>query len=197
MTLAADADTERLLTLAERGDPSARDRLLGKHRDRLVRAVARRLDRRIAARVDASDVVQDALADADRKLPGYLRDRPLPFYPWLRQLALERLVRQRRHHVGAQMRAVGREGEAGEEPVTVAGPVADLLRSELRARVRDALAELPPNDREVLRLRHLEGRPVREVAGLLGLTDGAVKVRHLRALRRFRDLLRREEGSSA
>lgn len=197
MTPATDADTECLLALAERGDPDARDRLLGKHRDRLVRAVARRLDRRIAARVDASDVVQDALADADRKLPGYLRDRPLPFYPWLRQLALERLVRQRRHHVGAQMRAVGREGVADEEPLTVAGPVADLLRSELRTRVRDALSELPPNDREVLRLRHLEGRPVREVAELLGLTDGAVKVRHLRALRRFRDLLRREEGSSA
>src|SRR4051812_8471771 len=36
MTLAADADTERLLPLAGRGDPAARDRLLGKHRDRLV-----------------------------------------------------------------------------------------------------------------------------------------------------------------
>lgn len=197
MTLALDADTERLLSLAATGDHDARERLLGKHRNRLVRVVARRLDRCMAARVDASDVVQDALADADRKLPGYLRDRPLPFYPWLRQLALERLVRQRRQHVGTQMRAVGREGPAGTEPVTIAGPVAELLRDELRMRVRDALGALPPNDREVLRLRHLEGRPVHEVAGLLGLTDGAVKVRHLRALRRFRDILSSEEGSSA
>src|SRR5262245_41688537 len=111
MTRTTDADTERLLTLAADGDPAARERLLGKHRDRLVRAVARRLDRRMAARVDASDVVQDALADADRKLPGYLRDRPLPFYPWLRSLALERLLRQRRRHVGARMRSVEREAE--------------------------------------------------------------------------------------
>ena len=51
--------------------------------------VAVRLDRRLAARVDPSDVVQEALADAaPRPLDDYLRDRPLPFYPWLRQARL-------------------------------------------------------------------------------------------------------------
>ena len=58
-----------------------------RYRDRLRRLVAVRLDPRLAARADASDVVQEALADAARKLDGYLRDRPIPFYPWLRQLA--------------------------------------------------------------------------------------------------------------
>jgi RNA polymerase sigma-70 factor (ECF subfamily) len=57
------------------------------------------LDRRLAARVDPSDVVQESLADAARKLSDYLRQRPLPFYPWLRQLAWERLVKLRRRHL--------------------------------------------------------------------------------------------------
>ena len=85
-------DTDLLLDRAAAGDGRARQELLARHRKRLRRMVALRLDRRLAARVDPSDVVQEALADAARKLDGYLRDRPLPFYPWLRQLAGERLV---------------------------------------------------------------------------------------------------------
>src|SRR5262245_55398443 len=83
MSVVRDGDTELLLQRAGRGDPSARAQLLDRYRGRLRQVVACRLDRRLAARVDPSDVVQEALADADRKLGGFLRDRPLPFYPWL------------------------------------------------------------------------------------------------------------------
>ena len=54
--------------------------------------VACRFDRRLAARVDPSDVVQVVLTEANQKLDLYIRDRPLPFYPWLRQLAWEHLA---------------------------------------------------------------------------------------------------------
>ncbi len=200
MAVIRDGDTERLLQRAAAGDVAARDQLLDRHRDRLCRAVARRLDPRLAARVDASDVVQEALADADRKLAGYLRDRPLPFYPWLRRLALERLVQLHRRHVRARKRSVTREEPARPSGGAVAnglpadglGPMTTLLRAELHGRVRAALGRLSESDRTVLLLRHFEQRPVREVAERLGVREGAVKVRHLRALRRFRDLLTQE-----
>jgi RNA polymerase sigma-70 factor (ECF subfamily) len=207
MAVVQDGDTERLLQRAADGDAAARDRLLERHREQLRRAVARRLDPRLAARIDPSDVVQDALADADRKLAGYLRDRPLPFYPWLRRLALERLLELHRRHVRAHKRSVTREESAAttadpdhdpRRPAD-AGPVSELLRAELRGRVQAALDRLSPDDRAVLVLRHFEQRPVREAAAVLGISEGALKVRHLRALRRFRDLLapEREEGPSA
>ena len=79
-------ETDQLLARARRGDASDRGRLLERHRQRLRRMVAVHFDRRLAARVDPSDLVQDTLAEADRRLDGYLRGRPLPFYPWLRQL---------------------------------------------------------------------------------------------------------------
>ena len=91
MTARPEPATEHLLDAAARGDGPARNRLIERYRRRLKRMVAVRLDRRLSARVDPSDVVQDTLADAARKLDGYLRDRPLPFYPWLRQLAADRL----------------------------------------------------------------------------------------------------------
>src|SRR5215467_9832648 len=102
-------DADELIERAARGDDAARQQLLAGYRDRLKRMVAVHLDRRLAARVDPSDIVQEALLDAHRELSDYLERRPLPLYPWLRQLASERLAKWHRAHIRAQKRSVGRE----------------------------------------------------------------------------------------
>src|ERR1700683_5334648 len=109
MTKAPGPDTDHLLASASRGDATARGRLLERHRPRLKRMVAVRLDRRLAARVDPSDVVQEVLLDAAAQLDIYLRDRPIPFYPWLRRLAAGRFADAYRRHVRARRRSVDRE----------------------------------------------------------------------------------------
>ncbi|HEX4591585.1 MAG TPA: hypothetical protein VH120_16735, partial [Gemmataceae bacterium] len=83
----AGPDTDELLARSAAGDRAARDELLDRHRTRLKRMVRVRLDRRLAARVDPSDIVQEALLEASTRLDEYLRNRPMPYYPWLRQLA--------------------------------------------------------------------------------------------------------------
>jgi RNA polymerase sigma-70 factor (ECF subfamily) len=207
--MTAGPDTDQLLEMACRGDDQARQQLLTRHRRRLHRMVAAHMDRRLAARVDPSDVVQEALADAARKLDGYLQKRPLPFYPWLRRLAWERLVKLHRRHLRTHRRSVEREEPCvlalpDESAVELAnclmdarsGPGERLLREELRSRVRAALDRLPANDREVLVLRYLEQLKNDDIAAILGITVGAVKVRHVRALGRLRDLLHQEFGES-
>jgi RNA polymerase sigma-70 factor (ECF subfamily) len=172
--------------------------------------VAVRMDPRLAARLDPSDVVQDALAEAARRLDGYLRDRPLPFFPWLRQLATERLADAYRRHVRAARRSVTREQPpAPDLPDASAaelvgrllgsgtGPSEAARRHESRERVRAALAELPAWDREVLVLRHLEQLSAREAAEVLGLTEATVKSRALRAAQRLRALLGEEPSEGA
>jgi RNA polymerase sigma-70 factor (ECF subfamily) len=195
-----DASVSDLLDRAAHGDAAARDRLLGRHRGRLRQMVAVRMDRRLAARLDPSDVVQDTLADAARRLPDFLNRRPLPFYAWLRQLACERLTDLYRRHVRAGKRSVIRE-EPPALPDESAQELADRLlargsspsrqmqRRELVGRVHRALARLAAHDREVLVLRHLEQLSMKEIADVLQVSEGAVKVRHLRALERLRDLL--------
>jgi RNA polymerase sigma-70 factor (ECF subfamily) len=194
------ADTKQLLKRASRGDPGATGQLLERHRQRLKRAVAVRLDRRLAARLDPSDVVQDTLADAARRLPAYLHDRPMPFYPWLRRLAGDRLAALYRDHVRRGKRSVAREEPPplpGESSRDLAerllnasdGPSARLRRRERRDLMRAALERLPDRDREVLVLRQLEELSVAEVAAVLGVSEGAVYVRQLRALRRLREAL--------
>jgi RNA polymerase sigma-70 factor (ECF subfamily) len=206
MMLPAGNDLEGLMKRAGRGDAAARQQLLELHRDRLRRMVAVRLDRRLAARIDPSDVVQETLAGAVRGLSDYLRHRPMPFYPWLRRLAWERLVELQRRHIAAR-RSVAREAPVeepglGESTAVLAerlldsgtSPSGRLIREELRGRVRAALDRLPLRDREVLVLRYLEGLSPAEVAAVLEITEGAVKVRQTRALVRLGGLLGEAPG---
>jgi RNA polymerase sigma-70 factor (ECF subfamily) len=195
------ADTEHLLEQAAAADGAAREQLLQRHRRRLGRMVAVRFDPRLAARVDPSDVVQETLAEAAANLDRYLRERPLPFYPWLRQIAQRRLIELHRRHVQAGRRSVTREVELPGLPdhsalaladrlcARTSSPSAGLRRQERRDRVRAALAALPEPDREVLVLRILEALPTRETAAILGISEVAVRSRQVRALDRLKGLL--------
>jgi RNA polymerase sigma-70 factor (ECF subfamily) len=200
--MSANLDTDQLLEQASQGDDQARQQLLARHRGRLRRLIEVHFDRRLLARVDPSDVVQEALVEAVCQLSDYLEKRPLPFYPWLRQLALDRLAVVRRQHLLAQRRSIAREEVAAhllseESALELAArllargssPSDRLQQQELRNQLRAALDRLPERDREVLVLRHLEQLPVDEIAAILGITTGAVYTRHLRALERLRTLL--------
>ena len=199
-------DTDELLRRVAAGDAHARSQLLARHRQRLRHMIEVRLDRRLRPRIDPSDIVQDALTEAAQKLSDYARRRPLPFYPWLRRLAWERLLQVHRRHVRAQRRSVRREDFGGLPlPEDSAGDLAERLaargsspserlrHSEQRQRVQQALARLGPADREVLVLRYLEDLSTAEIAAVLELTESAVKMRQLRALQRLRDLLDDED----
>jgi RNA polymerase sigma-70 factor (ECF subfamily) len=194
-------DTEQLLQRVVDGDDGARDELLERYRRRLRRMVAVRFDLRLAARVDPSDVVQETLAEAAAQLDRYLEERPVPFYPWLRQMAQRRLIDLHRRHVLARRRTVTREKAVGGLPdqsvATLAerllgklsSPSAHLHRQERRDGVRAALAALAEKDREVLVLRILEGLSTRETAAVLGISEVAVRSRQVRALERLKALL--------
>jgi RNA polymerase sigma-70 factor (ECF subfamily) len=207
MHLMKDCDNEELLAQAEHGDRAARQRLLEIHRPRLNLMVALRLDRRMNARVDPSDVVQDALAEANQQLDQYLRERPIPFYPWLRRFAWKRLVDLHRRHVVARRRSVTREesldpGLPDHSAVALANnlmasdtsPSRRVLRDELCQRVQQGLMQLDERDHEILVLRYLEQLSSAEIAAVLGIGVGAVKMRHLRALERLRALLADDSG---
>jgi RNA polymerase sigma-70 factor (ECF subfamily) len=189
-----------LIDRASRDDgQEARRELLEGYRDYLRRMVAARLDRRLAPRVDPSDVVQEALADASRRLDDYFRDRPLPFLAWLRQITAERVIDAHRRHIQSQRRSVSREVPLPEAPpdesaVALArllvasdtSPSNRLIRRERSEQLTAALDALAPRDREILVMRHLEQLSTAEIAEALGLSAGAVEGRLLRALLRLR-----------
>jgi RNA polymerase sigma-70 factor (ECF subfamily) len=200
----ADSQTNVLLARAATGDASAGESLLLRHQERLRKMIAVRLDRRLAGRLDPSDVLQEVFAEAARELPAYAQRQPVPFYPWLRQIAWERLVKLHQRHLFAAKRAASRETAlppTDESVVLLADRLVDpgtspsirVVRAEMRDRVRAALEQLPDRDREVLVMRYLEQLSMAEIAAVVGSTEGAIKVRHLRAIERLRNRLGEEE----
>jgi len=168
--------------------------------------VSLRMDARIAARVDPSDVVQETLTKAAQNLADYLQRRPLPFYPWLRHLAWERLIHVQRQHVAAQSRSVTREEPrlsdasarqlAGRVMGSAADPGERMEREEVHEQLRSALAAISARDREIVIMRFLEQLSTGEVAAILGMSVRNVQIRQLRAMRRLRELLRERSGET-
>ncbi len=200
---ASTPDTEHLLEQASEGDAEARHALLSRHRERLERMVKLRMDPRLSARVDPSDVVQEAVTEAWQKLSDYLEKRPVAFYPWLRRIAWERLVKVHRFHLEAKKRSVRREAVLelpDHSSMQLAAlliqsgtsPSGKLMRKELHRRVREALDDLP--EREILVLLHLEQLSRSETAAVLEISEPAADMRHLRAIKRIRGLLGGESG---
>jgi RNA polymerase sigma-70 factor, ECF subfamily len=193
--------TPDLIALAGQGDGDARRELLERYRDYLRRMVASRLDRRLASRLDPSDVVQETLADAAGQMDRYLQNQTLPFFGWLRLLAGEHIREAHRQHLFVQKRSIIRESRIPEfndesavhlvNQLTAndTSPSNRLVRQERSEQVNKALESLSPQDREVLAMRYVERLSTAEMAEALGLSEGAAKQRHLRAVIRLRGLL--------
>ncbi len=101
--------TEELLINARGGDAAAVNQLLDRHRDALRRLMRMRMDPALQRRVDASDIVQDVLVDANRRLQEYLGNPVMPFHLWLRQMAKDRIIDAHRRHRVAAKRSIDRE----------------------------------------------------------------------------------------
>ncbi len=202
-------DTRELIVGAHGGEETAVERLLDRHREALHRLVSMRLDRAVARRVDASDVVQEVLIEAHRRLGDYLDRTDMPFHLWLRRIALDRVIDAHRRHRVAQRRSVDREralaSPAFDDRSSVdllhhladqqLTPAAAAIRHELANRFQAALEQLGDGDREVLIMRHFEGLSNQEVAVALELSEPAAGMRHLRALRRLRTVIEADGGS--
>lgn len=195
--------TQELLEQARTGDAQAVEALLARHRDPVRRMIALRLDPAIVQRLDASDVVQDVLLEASRRLDDYLKNPAMPFHLWLRHIAKDHLIDAHRKHHKAAKRGVDREqplarpGWDERSSLDLASqlfdqeltPASAAIRQELQKRLHTALEQMNDDDREVLLMRHFEHLGNQEVAQTLNLTEAAASMRYLRAIRRLRNLL--------
>jgi RNA polymerase sigma-70 factor (ECF subfamily) len=203
-----DDKTEELLLGAKNGDQEAVNRLIDRHRGAVLRMVQMRLDHKIRRRVDVSDVVQDVMIDASRRLQDYLANPVMPFHLWLRHITKDRIIDAHRRHRGSQKRSVDREqglavpGADDHSTMNLAAqlcdgeltPAAAATQREMAERVEAAITELGEQDGEIIIMRHYEQLSNQEVAQALGLSEPAASMRYLRAVRRLRAMLMGSEG---
>lgn len=195
-------NTQQLLDAARAGDGSAVNQLLDRHREAVRRMIDLRMDRVIKRRVDASDLVQEVMLEANRRLVEYLENPAIPFHLWLRQMAKDRLIDAHRRHRGAARRSMDREqplvaaaGDASSLDLVAQlrdqelTPVAAATWRELQARFQQACEQLEELDQEIVLLRHFEQISNGEAAQVLGLSPQAASMRYLRAMRRLRQFM--------
>ncbi len=191
--------TLTLLAEIRDGDADAVNALINRHREAVRRLVQMRMDQAIASRVDASDVVQDVMFEASRRLDDYIQAPTLPFHLWLRQLAKDRMIDMHRRHRAAQRRSVDREqavSSLGNDDQSAADlthllrdaeltPAAATVRREMEQQFLTAVNQLNDVDREIIMMRHFEHLTSAEAAQTLGMTAAAAGMRYVRALRKL------------
>lgn len=202
-------NTEQLLNNAREGDGTAVNQLLDRHREAVRRMIDLRMDQVLKRRVDASDIVQDVMIEANRRLETYLSDPVMPFHLWLRQMAKDRLIDAHRRHRGAARRSMDREqplanaanNESSVDLMTQLRddeltPAAAATWNELERRFQAACDQLETQDQEIVLMRHFEHLTNGEAASALDLTPQAASMRYLRAMRRLREFMN-DEGSES
>ena len=195
--------TEELLVDAKLGNKTAINELFERQSDSLYRLIQRRLDHKIRRRISVSDVVQNVLIDANRRLQKYLDDPVMPFRLWLRQIAKDRMIDAYRRHRGSAKRSVDREqnlaalrgyddSHADLMPTladSTKSPEENALREEWAEQIQDSIKLLSERHAEIIMLRNYKGLSNLDISHLLNLSEPAASMRYLRAIRRLREVI--------
>jgi RNA polymerase sigma-70 factor (ECF subfamily) len=188
---------EQLLDRALQGDREAFGQLLDAERTTLHRLAERQLKGRIAVRVDASDIIQQTFLEAHRSLPQFAGQDLRELAAWLKGILEHKIASAIRDHTLLQKRNLRRErsldDSQGGGPLKQdldaghSSPSQKAIRGEEAERLSQALAALPADQGEAVRLRHLKGWALGDIAQRLGRTPAATAgliKRGMQALRR-------------
>jgi RNA polymerase sigma-70 factor (ECF subfamily) len=200
-------EVENLIVRVRAGDAEALAALIEAQRFQLLAYIERQLGAALRRKLEPEDIFQEVSADAVRSLGSIeLGDRE-PF-SWLCQLAERRIIDAHRRFFDAQKRDAGREvplgagGGTDSEPgglinllvASMTTPSQAFSRNARELRVQEAIAQLASDQREVLRLRYVEGWPTKQIADHVKKTDVAIRVMLTRTVQKLQEMLS-EEGA--
>ena len=179
---------QRLLARAARGDVAA----FGKLYDRYAPKVFGLLLRIVPRHADAEDVLQETFAKIWQAAAGYRPSRAEPWV-WIGMIARSRAL----DHLRRQRRQRWESGGEPREPSADETAAAELSQREEAELVRGALAQIPAEQREPIRLSFYQGATHLEIAKQLGVPFGTVKTRIRLGMRAMEQALSRgrEAGS--
>lgn len=195
-----------LIEQLRQGDTEALAHYIEARRGPLLAFIDKQLSGAMKSRIEPEDLLQEVSAEALRSINQLDLTERDPF-GWLCQIIRRRVVDTHRRLFGAQKRAAGREipihAPAGNSEGSQGG-IVDLLVASMttaskhfsrqcrEAKLLTALAQLPEDQQEALRLRYIEGLPSKEIATRLGKTDGAIRVMLSRSLGKLQTILEPE-----
>ena len=188
-------DETILLDQARNGCEQSFEILVRQNSEKMIRLAWRMVNNRS----DAEDIVQEAFLRLYRSLSSFRGDSRIStwLYRTVSRLSIDYLRREKLKRRlfffkprddAADPFEQAASGETAQDELAIA-------REQL-ADVHHALGNLSARQRAVLTLRHQEELPLREIAEILGLTEGSVKVHLHRAVQNLRAALDEKENNS-
>lgn len=168
--MTVSTDDERLLVEAAQADPARFVELYDRYVDRIYAYVSRRTGSRTVAEDITSAVFEQALTHLPR-----FEWRGVPVTAWLFRIAANALADHWK-----------REGRTSPDPPPDVPDEREYQDLERRVSLFQLVDRLPDVQRQVIQMRFVEERSIRDVAAALGRSDGAVKQLQLRALENLR-----------
>lgn len=197
MTHHSEGSLSDLVARVRAGDPGAAEQLWDAVRAELRRWAEGQLRGSLSVRLDKSDLVQNALIEAQTSFEQFRGDKSQQLRGWLREILRHQITSAVKRHVRSQRRSVTREVPlpgSSVLPHRVAPSVGGLstpshkaMRAEEFAILLEAITGLPEDQREAIRLRYLKGYSLEQLAQHFDRSQSAVVgllQRGLRALRR-------------
>src|SRR5438045_2217659 len=179
---------DKLVRRAQRGDMTAFEELVVRHRDKIyARAFSMMRNEE-----EAIDLSQEAWVKGWQRLKQFQGDAG--FGTWMTRivinLCLDQLRKQKRHRIES-IEAMTEEsgGVERQMPVITVNPTAGLERGELRQRIDKALGQLSHEHRTVMVLHEFEEMEYKEIAKTMGCSIGTVMSRLFYARRKMAALL--------
>jgi RNA polymerase sigma-70 factor (ECF subfamily) len=171
---------QALVERVQQGDSKAFDLLVQKYQSRILKLIARF----VRNPADVQDVAQEAFIKAYRALPNFRGESA--FYTWLYRIAINTA---KNHLVAAGRKTPSyavdvqevEKYDASEWLKEYATPERELLADEIQVTVNNALEGLPPDLREAITLREIEGLSYEDIAQVMDCPIGTVRSRIFRA----------------
>lgn len=177
-------ETLALVARAQGHDLAARDELFARYLPRVRAIVAMKLGRRVAQLAEDDDIVQDALLQALRGLPGFRPCSDGSFYDWISTIVANR-IRDEWRRSTARKRDAARVVPFGPCDSSVLtsfllpdpspSPSEEAVGAEVGAELENALLELDERHREALVLREICGMSYGEMAEKFALAESSVR----------------------
>lgn len=174
-----EAELQKLIALAQDGDTDAFGRIYDHFFAAIYRYCAFRLPKEVA-----EDTAADIFVKAWEKLHTYKIQRGVPFAAWIFRIARYTVIDTYRSARGFEEVP---EGMADTDSFNRAEE--RIERGDTLRIVRHALDQLPARYREILLLTYVSELPYSEVARVLHMTEGGVRILKLRALRKLEAIL--------
>lgn len=170
---------EQLVARAQKGDKRAFELLVRKYQYKIVQLVGR-----LVGEADAPDVAQETLIKAYRALAGFRGQSA--FYTWLYRIGINtaknHIVSRARRPSTQDIDVSDAEQYGHTEHLSdMDTPESLALSEEIKQKVAEVIQKLPPDLRQAITLRELEGLSYEEIAQAMDCPIGTVRSRIFRA----------------